>query len=37
MAWMLSYVQEGVAVSQMTTYWFVSWWFDNQKAQKSKV
>ena len=24
-------------LSQMATYWFVSWWFDNQKAQKSKV
>jgi len=26
-----------VQVSQMATYWFVSWWFNNQKVQKSKV
>ena len=24
-------------VLQMTTYWFVIGWFDNQSAQKSKV
>jgi len=24
-------------LSQMATYWFVIGWFDNQRAQKSKV
>ena len=26
-----------ILISQMGTYWFVSWWFNNQKAQKSKA
>jgi len=33
---MSSYSRER-KVSQMATYWFVIGWFDNQRAQKSKV
>ena len=36
----ISHIEKGTEilwVSQIATYWFVSWWFDDQKAQKSKV